>query len=266
VQSADKALRILGSFGPERHSVGVSELAAELGIHKSTVSRLLTTLNRRGFVRRDGERFVPGIEIVRIARLASAEESLAALAAPALEGLAADTGETVVLGVRRGDDAYFVQQVQRGDHILGVAEDWAGRSTPLHVSAIGKAILAFTPEPYAGELVRLTPHTVADREALERELRRIRVSGHAVLRDELEVGLTAVGAPVFDERGSCIAGVSVTGPTFRISRSVRRLGERCRACAGEITQQLRGEAAVVSATSALSGRPKMSAPNRRPRR
>jgi DNA-binding IclR family transcriptional regulator len=240
VQSADRALQILGSFGPDRHSVGVSELAAELGVHKSTVSRLLRALDRRGFVRRDGERFVPGIEIVRIARLASAEESLAAVAAPALEDLAADTGETVVLGVRRGDDAYFLRQVQRGDHILGVAEDWAGRSTPLHVSAIGKAILAFAPEPYGGELVRLTPHTIGDRQALERELRRIRDSGFAVLRDELEVGLTAVGAPVLDEAGLCVAGVSVTGPTFRVSRSVRRLGERCRACAAEITEQLRG--------------------------
>jgi DNA-binding IclR family transcriptional regulator len=238
VQSADRALQILGSFGPDRHSVGVSELAVELGIHKSTVSRLLNALARRGFVRRDGERFVPGIEIVRIARLANPEEALAAAAAPALEALAADTGETVVLGVRRGDDAYFVRQVQRGGHILGVAEDWAGRSTPLHVSAIGKAMLAFAQEPYTGALERLTPHTITDRAALESELRRVRVRGWATLRDELEEGLTAVGAPVFDGAGDCVAGVSVTGPTFRLSRSLRRLGERSRDCAAEISVEL----------------------------
>jgi DNA-binding IclR family transcriptional regulator len=258
VQSADRALQILGSFGPDRRSVGVSELADELGIHKSTVSRLLRTLKRRGFVRPDGARFVPGIEVVRIARLASPEEELAAAAGPALAELAADTGETVVLGVRRGDDAYFVRQVQGSGHILGVAEDWAGRSTPLHVSAIGKAILAFAREPYTGALERLTPHTITDQAALESELRRVRLRGWATLRDELEVGLTAVGAPVFDAGGDCIAGVSVTGPTFRLGRSVRRLGERCRACAAEITRAAASETALVRApaTTTARARPK----------
>jgi DNA-binding IclR family transcriptional regulator len=241
VQSADRALAILGSFGSDRRSVRVSELASELAVHKSTVSRLLTALERRGFVRRDGERFVPGLEIVRIARLVSSEEALAAAATPVLQRLAAATGEATVLGIRRGNQAYFVHQVQ-GDHILGVVDDWAGRSTPLHVSAIGKAILAFGSEPHEGPLPPFTAHTITDPAAFERELRRTRLRGYAILRDELEYGLTAVGAPVFDETGACVAGISVSGPSFRLPRSLGRLGELCRFGAAEITERLAGEA------------------------
>jgi DNA-binding IclR family transcriptional regulator len=237
MQSADRTLAILGSFGSDRPSLRVSELATELGIHKSTVSRLLATLERRRFVCREGGRFVPGPEVIRIARLVSGEGSLVAAAAPAVERLARDTGETTVIGVRRGDDAFFVYQAQ-GEHILGVAEDWAGRSTPLHVSAIGKAIMAFDGRPYDGPLPGYTPRTITDPAAFARELRRVRARGYAVLRDELEEGLSAVGVPVFDEVGSCVAGVSVTGPTFRIVRSTPRLAERCRAAAAEITSSL----------------------------
>ena len=251
MQSVDRALAILSSFGSDRSSLRVSELAGEIGIHKSTVSRMLTALERRQFVRRDGERFVPGIEIVRIARLASAEEALAAAAAAALESLARDTGEAALIGVRRGDEAYFIQQTP-GDHILGVA-DWAGRSTLLHVSGIGKALVAFGEAPYEGPLERFTPRTITDPAAWERELRRIRLRGYAVMRDELEPGLSAVAAPVLDDRGDCVAAVAVTGPTFRFSRSLQALGERCRTAAVEVTTAL-------GATSSLPGRPRMTAP------
>ena len=237
MQSADRALAILSSFGSDRASVGVSELAVELGIHKSTVSRLLTALERRGFVRREGERFIPGIEIFRIARLVSPDESLAASATAAMERLARETGEATVLGVRRGDEAFFIRQIQ-GDHILGVVDDWTGRSTPLHVSAIGKAIVAFGSEPYTGPLSRFTPRTITNPAAFERELRRARLRGYAVIRDELEDGLTAVAAPILDETGDCVAAVAVTGPTFRLARSLQLLAERCRTTAEEITQGL----------------------------
>lgn len=237
MQSADRALAILSSFGSDRFSVGVSELAAELGIHKSTVSRLLAALERRRFVRRDGNRFIPGIEVVRIARLASPEESLAAAAATALERLARKTGEAAVLGVRRGDEAFFIHQVQ-GEHIVGVVEDWAGRSTSLHVSAIGKALVAFGPEPYTGPLPRYTSRTITDPAAFERDLRRVRLRGYAVVRDELEAGLSAVAAPIFDETGGCLASVAVSGPTFRLAPSLPQLGERCRIAATEITNCL----------------------------
>jgi DNA-binding IclR family transcriptional regulator len=231
VQSVDRALAIMSSFGADRSALRVSELADEIGVHKSTASRILATLERRRFVRRDGESFVPGSEIVRIARLASAEELLAAAAGPVLESLARETGEAALIGVRRGDEAYFIHQTP-GDHILSVA-DWSGRSTPLHVSSLGKVFVAFG-SPYTGPLTRYTPRTITDPAEWERELRRVRGRGYAVLRDELEAGLSAVAAPVFDDMGACVAAIAVSGPTFRFAGSLQELGERCKVAASKI--------------------------------
>jgi DNA-binding IclR family transcriptional regulator len=174
---------------------------------------------------------VPGSEIVRIARLASAEELLAAAAGPVLESLARETGEAALIGVRRGDEAYFIHQTP-GDHILSVA-DWSGRSTPLHVSSLGKVLVAFG-SPYTGLLTRYTPRTITDPAEWERELRRVRARGYAVLRDELEAGLSAVAAPVFDDMGACVAAIAVSGPTFRFAGSLQELGERCKVAASKI--------------------------------
>src|SRR5262249_20812561 len=224
----------MSSFGADRSSLRVSELAHEMGIHKSTASRLLATLERRRFVRRTGERFVPGLEIVRIARLASAEEALAAAAAPALDSLARETGEAALIGIRRGDEAHFLHQAE-SEHILSVA-DWTGRSTPLHVSAVGKVLVAFG-APYASPLTRFTPQTITDAEEWERELERVRAGGFAVLVDELEAGLSAVAAPVFDDSGSCVAAGAVPRPTFRFAPSLQELGEPCKGAAREMASR-----------------------------
>ena len=82
MQSADKALAILGAFDESRPDLGVSELAGELGMHKSTVSRLLAALERRGLVRREGERFAPGPELARLGALAVRGLTLAGAAWP----------------------------------------------------------------------------------------------------------------------------------------------------------------------------------------
>ena len=133
--------------------------------------------------------------------------------------------------MRRGDEAYFIHQTP-GDHILSVA-DWSGRSTPLHVSSLGKVLVAFG-SPYTGPLTRYTPRTITDPEEWEREIRRVRARGYAVLRDELEAGLSAVGAPVFDDNGACAAAIGVSGPTFRFSGALQELGERCKVAASEM--------------------------------
>ena len=90
------------------------------------------------------------------------------------------------------------------DHFVGVT-DWTGRAAPLHATANGKALLAFGGEQLSGRLSKLTTHTIVDRSDLRAELTRARNAGFAVAVEELEVGLNAVAAPVFDASGSCIA-------------------------------------------------------------
>lgn len=243
MQSADRALRILASFDGERESLGVTEVAHELGIHKSTVSRLMATLEGRGFVRRQGDRFVPGLELARLARTADPLSPLVEHALPIMERLATTTGEAVTLGVRRGNRVWYAAQRDDGARILRVG-DWTGRSTALHSSATGKALLAFSDGDVPGPLERETPKTIVDPGALERDLQRTRLRGYALIRDELEIGLFAAAAPIFDRGGACIAAVAVSGPSFRLARSLGSLGQQCIAAADELTAALDAESAV----------------------
>jgi IclR family transcriptional regulator, acetate operon repressor len=238
VQSADRALRILSSFDGGRGSLGVTEVAQELGIHKSTVSRLMAALEQRGFVRREGERFVPGLELARLARTADPVLPLVERALPVMERLASATGEAVTLGVPHGSRVEYVAQ-RDGGHIVGVA-DWTKRSTTIHASASGKVLLAFAGARLPETLERHTPRTIVDPSALEREVARTRLRGYAQIRDELEVGLTAVAAPVFDRTGACVAALGVSGPSFRLGRLLAALGERCLQAADDVTTALSG--------------------------
>ncbi|MGH3030242.1 MAG: IclR family transcriptional regulator [Gaiellaceae bacterium] len=237
MQSADKALAILAAFNDGRPELGVSELAAELGMHKSTVSRLLATLENRGLVRRDGDRFAPGSELVRLGALAIRGLALVGAAREALELLAAETGETVNLAVREGDRALNVHQVHTS-HLVGVT-DWTGRALPLHATANGKVLLAFGDGPLPGELHQLAQKTITDRRKLRAELERVRAAGFAVATEELELGLHAVAAPIFDRFGACAAAVSVSGPVYRLpERRLPAVGERCAAAAADVSRRL----------------------------
>jgi IclR family acetate operon transcriptional repressor len=237
VQSADKALAILAAFDERRPELGVSELASELGMHKSTVSRLLAALERRGLVRRQADRFAPGPELARLGTLAVRGLTLTGVARPSLELLAERTGETVNLAVREGDGALNILQVDAA-HFVGVT-DWTGRAAPLHASANGKALLAFGDGRSAGRLTKLTPRTIVDRGELRDDLARARSAGFAVAVEELELGLHAVASPVFDAGGSCVAAVSVSGPAYRLTEArLPAVGGLCAAAAADVSARL----------------------------
>lgn len=177
MQSADKALAILAAFTEARPELGATELAGELGMHKSTVSRLLATLEARGLVRRAGDRFLPGPELARLGSLAARGLALLPTARDPLMRLAEETGETVNLAVRERNRVMNVYQVETS-HFVGV-KDWTGRTTPLHTTANGKVLLAFGD---AGGSAALEP---------------IRGCGYATAVEELEPGSRASGPPAF---------------------------------------------------------------------
>jgi DNA-binding IclR family transcriptional regulator len=237
MQSADRALSILGAFSDERPELGVSELARELGMHKSTASRLLATLEGRGLVRRAGDRFVPGPELARLGSLASRGLALLPAAQPILVRLAEETRETVNLAVRQGDTVLNLHQVETA-HFVGLT-DWTGRTTPLHATANGKALLAWGSGSAPTRLEALTERTIVGSAELDAELERARRRGWAEAVEELETGLNSAAAPIFDAAGDCVAAVSVAGPSYRVP--ARRLGELGRACASaaaEISAEL----------------------------
>ena len=234
MQSADRALAILAAFNEARPELTVSRLATELGMHKSTASRLLATLQARGLVRRDGDRFFPGPELARLGRLAVQGLAVTRVARPILEDLAAETGETVNLAVAERGQALNVDQVQSA-HFVGTT-NWTGRALPLHCTANGKVLVAFGAADPPRELPALTPRTITNAGDLRAELEQTRGRGYAIAVEELEAGLHAVAAPVFDAAGACVAAVSISGPSYRLSvEALPKLGERCVAAAGEIS-------------------------------
>jgi DNA-binding IclR family transcriptional regulator len=236
MQSADRALAILAAFDEDRPTLRVSELATSLGMHKSTVSRLLATLHGRGLVRRDGEVFSPGPELARLGILAARGLDLTEVAHEPLQRLAEATGETVNLAVREDDAALNVLQVQ-SSHLIGLG-DWSGRALPLHCTANGKVLVAFGGDEPA-ELPQRTPRTITDRAEWRAELEEIRHRGWAAAVEELELGLVAAAAPVFDARGEVVAAVSLAAPSYRLApEALADAGERCAATAREVSALL----------------------------
>jgi DNA-binding IclR family transcriptional regulator len=112
--------------------------------------------------------------------------------------------------------------------------DWTGRGAPLHATANGKALLAFGDGGLPEALEPLTPRTIADPALLEQELDEVRRRGYATAVEELELGLHAVAAPVFDSAGNCVAAVSVSGPSYRLA-DLEATGVACAATAAEIS-------------------------------
>lgn len=241
VQSVDRAVTILEALGA--HGVlGVTALAEVLGVHKSTASRLVSALERRGLVEQEGERggYRLGVGILALASATTARLDLAGEARPVARDLAARTQETVNLAVLAAGAALYLDQVTGSAQLTSY--NWVGQHIPLHATSNGKVLLSELPADslpdVLGELTAYTPRTVTDLGTLVDQLTRVRQLGYAVAVDELDIGLTAVAAPIRDSHGDIVASLSLSGPTFRID------DERIATLAG----------AVVEAGTAISRR------------
>src|SRR5215207_21744 len=241
LETVDRALQLLLAFEDERE-LTVAALAARLGIHRSSASRLAATLAQRGFLERaaGSEAFRLGRALGRLGLSALGLRGLVAESREVMERLARETGDAVVLSVLEGGDCIDVAQAS-GPHLVGV-RDWVGRRSPLHASSDGKVFLAWTgAKPPPGRLRALTPRTIANRSTLAQETDRVRRRGWALVEGELEEGLNGVAAPVFDSAGRCVAALSVSGPAYRLTAErLVEFGPQVQAAAREIGARLGG--------------------------
>jgi DNA-binding IclR family transcriptional regulator len=220
LQSVDRALAILELLA-QRPELGVTEIGAELGVHKSTAFRLVTTLEQHRLVEQLGERgkYRLGFGVVRLAGAATARLDLAREARPVCRRLAAEFNETVNLAVRDGAAAVNVSQEQGGATVS--IQNWIGQRTPLHATSSGKVLLAWMAEDelaplLADGLKSHTPRTITDPAQLRASLGLVRERGWAATAEELEIGLNAVAAPVRSVDGTVVAALSVSGPSYRL--------------------------------------------------
>jgi IclR family acetate operon transcriptional repressor len=236
-QSAERVLALLTSFDESRTEQGVTELAQSIGVHKSTASRLAAVLERAGLLARHGRRYRLGLETVRLGSLALRSFDVVASTRPAMENLSRQTGETINLAVPDGSGILNVAEVP-GTFILSCSSGWIGRRTKPHAVANGKVLLAHGAIPVPRQLDRYTAQTITDRAALEAELAAVRLNGWAAAAGELEDGLVAVAAPVFDGAGACVAALSVSGPAFRLQpESLAELGRLCASSAEPLSSR-----------------------------
>jgi DNA-binding IclR family transcriptional regulator len=204
------------------------ELSRRLHMPKASTHRILVTLESLGYVQQDprslaysasfklfelGRNMIQNVEIVRLAR-------------PTLVELAAETGETVNLGVLDGVDIVCVDKVESKYHLR--LDQPIGSRARAYQTAMGKAVLAWLPSEERARLlvghrvVTSTPKSLGSVAAIEKALETVRRKGYATDNEEYMLGVRCVGAPIFDQTSSAIAGLSIAGPTVRMTQRLMR--------------------------------------------
>jgi IclR family transcriptional regulator, acetate operon repressor len=241
-QAVDRALGLLTQVMESATALTFSELQESSGLAKSTLSRLLSSLEAASLISRTPQGLVrPGAGLIRFAYAHAPNDELLEFAQPAMQALNDATGETINLAVLLGHEVEQISQIDCTFHMGGV--NWGVSRVPLHCSALGKAFLAYGAQLPEGRLTRLTPRSVTNRAELEKQLVTIRERGWAMADSELEIGLIAIAAPIFRESGDMIGAMSISGPTMRMTREVTE----------QYAQLLLAEAARVSEKFGFSG-------------
>ncbi len=222
IQVLERAFGILGVLAENKADMSLSELAAGVRLHKSTVHRLLMVLESERFVERNAAsgRYRLGSRLIELGLAAVSRLDVYEIARPHLRALVDETGETAHLGVLRGGEVISLVNVESQRTVR--TPSTVGRRSPAYCTSLGKAMLAYADAAEFDEFVRhhpLKPYTrktIASVSQLRKELRLVRERGYAIDDEEREEGLRCIGAAVRDHSGAAVAAVSIAGPAFRI--------------------------------------------------
>jgi IclR family acetate operon transcriptional repressor len=251
MQSLDRALSVLTAAAGQ-DGVSLTELAQSLDIPTATTHRILTTLQKRGFLRFDEEQqdWTIGIEAYRTGVAYLKRTNLSDAGRPVMRRLMEETGETANLAVPDADEVVFIGQVETGNPIRAFFPP--GSRTPMHASGIGKAILAVLSQERRVMLMtgaglrgftdqtHVTPGTLFD------DLAQTAARGWSFDRNERHDGMSCIGAAIFDERGEPCAGISISGPSSRFTDArLPEFGQAVVQAAGRITHLIAGRAPAI---------------------
>jgi DNA-binding IclR family transcriptional regulator/sugar lactone lactonase YvrE len=264
----DKALDVLDAVGRSAGGLGQADLAARLGLPRTTLYRLLGTLTARGLLRRDPMRrvYCLGSRCFEYARAAFAMPELVAAAAAELGALRDMTGETAYLAALDGREVVTLERCD-GVHVQRSNRS-VGQRNPLHCTSQGKAILGALPPTQRDALVRelnlvpITQRTITDRRRLQADLRATAARGWSIDDEEAVPGARCVGAAIVDAEGRVRGSISVAGPAYRLSlERLAAIGPELVEAARRIGAQLEaaqprpsgGDARVVHGDGVLDG-------------
>ena len=224
VQSLDRGMQIL-SILEQKGSAGVTEIAAELGVNKSTASRLLDTLKKHDMVQVDPatKKYRLGFRILYLGEGIKRNINVIATARPFLSQLCDELNESVHLCAFNNGTVYVVDQV-RSKSVYNLSAN-VGMAEPLHSSSVGKCILAFKPPAMVEQLLKdyqftaYTPRTITNLNDLMKHLAVIREQGYAIDNEELTPGVRCIAAPIYNYRGNVNYSLGVSVPTSHIKPS-----------------------------------------------
>jgi DNA-binding IclR family transcriptional regulator len=257
VRVIDRAIGILDELSTGPMEMGDVELAEKLGLHKSTVHRLLAVLNRSGFVeRRPGSaKYRLGWRLFELGMVAASRFEIVERAKPFVSQLVGSTGETAHLGVLRQGRVVSLLAVESRQTTRMPAT--VGRQIPLHCTSQGKAILACLPPDQVEEHLKgyvftaYSGKTIDNKRRFLAELALVAERGYAVDNEELEEGLRCIGAPVHDRTGTVVAAISIAGPSFRVTGArLPALSREVVRVAGELSAALGYEGLKRTASTA----------------
>jgi IclR family transcriptional regulator, KDG regulon repressor len=234
LSSVANAILLMKTFSDEQSELGISALADRLGLAKSTVHRLASTLVEAGMLEQNKEtgKYRLGLAVFELGSLVRRKIDISLEAKPWLMTLREQTGETVDLSILDHGGVVCVNFLESKK--VNRISSGIGLRKPVHCTAEGKALVAFQPPMVIerivnGALERRTPRTMIDPAALHEELAKIRARGYATDDEEYELGVRGIASPIRDDSGNSVAAVGVTGPAQRLTKN------RLRALAGHVT-------------------------------
>lgn len=222
VQSVDRAVAILKCFNENKRELKLTEISEQLGLNKSTAHGIINTLKYHGLIDQDEntQKYRLGLCLIGLGELVISSMDVRSLAYPIIEELCRELEETIHVGVLDGNEIVYVDKKECNKSIKISSK--IGARYPAYSTADGRILLSYldleTQEKIIPEEIKkFTPKTITDKQKIIKELVKIRESGYAIDDEENVVGLTCVAAAVFDYSGKARYGISVTGPTIRMT-------------------------------------------------
>lgn len=252
--AVERALNILEAAAHRREGLTNSEISRKLGIPKSSASYILRTLDRRGYLRRDGEtgRYRLGLKILSLGGDVRANLDLAQIALPFMQALQERIHLTVHLAVLDQGEAVYIEKVEAPGFFK--VNTWVGRRMYLHSTSVGKCLVAWLPKPEVESLLhqqglkKRTPKTITSLGKLVAELELVRAQGHAVDDEENSLGARCVAVPISGANGAAIAALGVSGTLTQMEEAnLPRILEALKETARRVARQMQRSGATAPA-------------------
>ena len=224
IESIKRAIQILNSFTIKEKELGVTELSKKLMLHKSTIHRILITLEDEGFIikNQSTQKYHLGLKLFELGHIVQNQMEIRSISLPVMKIFAEKTQESVDLNVISEGKRVSIEKIESSQDIRKIIQ--IGKILPLYCGGSGKALLAFLPDKEIGmfvmqeKLVKLGPNTITDPKKLKEHLNQIRKNGYAISFEERVLGSVSIGAPIFDHSGKVVASLSVSGPISRFDK------------------------------------------------